>query len=97
MTKVTCKDNYQMEIKNEDHTLLNILKTCISNNWNVEKEEERIYFCGYTIPHPSEKVALMSIQYEKEEMQNEEGLKKAVERGCKCIDLICDELLKQIE
>ena len=94
MKKIKQVNDFQIKIEDEDHTIMNILKTCIANNW-VEGPE--VDFCGYTIPHPSENVALLSVQFKKEEKQNFTQIKKTVKSSCDVINKICDRILEQLD
>ena len=64
-SRVNILNDVSLCVANEDHTVMNVLRWAISNNWSGEKVE----FCGYNIPHPSEKVSHLSIQFEDREKQ----------------------------
>lgn len=90
--KIEIIDEYTIKIHNEDHTMLNPLRWAISNNWVGDKVE----FCGYTIPHPSEKVSHLNIQFEDKNLQSPKNILKKVHQGLECIEIISTTLLESI-
>lgn len=87
--RVRIINEYSMKIIEEDHTLMNPLKWAISNNW----VGDRVEFCGYTIPHPSERVAHLNIQFEDKENQNTINILKKTYEGLECVEIIAKKLL----
>ncbi|KAG0441234.1 DNA-directed RNA polymerases I and III subunit RPAC2 [Dictyocoela muelleri] len=64
--RVNMINDFTISIKNEDHTLLNVLQHMINQNYSGEKVE----LCGYVIPHPSENISQLRVQFENEDKQN---------------------------
>ncbi|KAI5169558.1 DNA-directed RNA polymerases I and III subunit RPAC2 [Pancytospora epiphaga] len=85
-------DEFTVEIAQEDHTLMNPLRWVISNNWDGEKVE----FCGYNIPHPSESVAHLTVQFEDENLQNRRHVLSKIAWGLETIENCCGHLLEQL-
>ena len=91
--KIRVLDDYTLEILKEDHTLINPLKWVISNNWSTS----RVEFCGYTIPHPSDSLVHLSIQFEDEERQNAANILDKTIEGLGCLQEFCDALESKLE
>lgn len=91
--RVRILDELSVEIQREGHTLMNPLKWAISNNWSGE----RVEFCGYTIPHPSDELAHISIQFEDESMQTASHLLAKICEGLDSIETCCTSLLSQLD
>ncbi|OMJ25841.1 DNA-directed RNA polymerases I and III subunit RPAC2 [Smittium culicis] len=75
------------EIKEEDHTLGNSLRYAIMRN-------DKVDFCGYSIPHPSEEVMNLRIQ-------TADGLGmnsiEALDKGLDDLLLICQATLRSFQ
>ncbi|OQS55079.1 hypothetical protein EHP00_327 [Ecytonucleospora hepatopenaei] len=97
MNKLNFLNDYQVEIANENHTFMNILKTVLANNWHAKNTDLIVEFCGYTIPHPSEPSALINIQFTKNDEQSEQNIKLALVSACDCIENICDSMLLHLK
>lgn len=91
--RVRVLDELSVEIRGEGHTLMNPLKWAISNNWGGE----RVEFCGYTIPHPSDDLVHVSIQLEDESRQTPASLLSKIAEGLDSIELCCTRLLQKLE
>lgn len=91
--RIKILNDLSLSIKDEDHTLMNPLRWCISNNWVGDEVE----FCGYNIPHPSEKVTHLTIQFESKEAQCPRNVLKKVYEGLECLELIGSSILEKIE
>lgn len=98
--KIKLINDLQLQIFNEDHTLMNILVWILNNNWNTILNKEGnsvpIDFCAYTIPHPSENISLLTLQFENEKDQSFDNIKKVIRNSCCTIVNICDKLLNEI-
>ncbi|ORD93882.1 RNA pol I and III 14K sub [Enterospora canceri] len=73
--KVAIKNEMQIEIWDEDHTMMNLLRWIISSGWADYIDEEtnekvEVDFCGYAIPHPSERVCVLTVQFVHKSHQN---------------------------
>eukprot|EP00126_Sphaerothecum_destruens_P007077 Sdes_comp19673_c0_seq2m11535 len=68
----------------EDHTLGNVLRYLIMKNPQVD-------FCGYSIPHPSEKKINMRIQTHGEPAID------CFRKGLKDLSLVCDHMKHEFE
>lgn len=91
--RINVLNEVSLAISEESHTILNPLKWVISNNWMGDTVE----FCGYNIPHPSEKIAHMTIQFEDKQIQNPKNLMKKMYEGLECLELIGTSLLDKLE
>lgn len=91
--RIAILNEVSLEIKEEDHTIMNPLKWAISNNWLGDKVE----FCGYNIPHPSESLAHLTIQFEDHQNQTPKPIIKKMYEGLDCLELIGNKLLEKIE
>lgn len=70
-------------LRNEDHTLANALR------WIILKDTD-VQFCGYTIPHPSQREVHLRIQtYKKPAL---EALRRGLERLAEVTDTIIDRV-----
>ena len=98
--KIKLLNDLQLQIFDEDHTLMNILVWILNNNWSNASDEKinpiPIDFCAYTIPHPSENISLLTLQFENEKDQSFDNIKKVIKNGCSIIVNICDKLLNEI-
>ncbi|RVD93456.1 subunit AC19 of RNA polymerase [Tubulinosema ratisbonensis] len=84
-------NNHQIAIGNEDHTLMNILR------YTINKKCDDVDFSGYTIPHPSEKVSIFTVQYKDECKQKSENIYSTLIDGLEGIEEIGECLLNQLE
>lgn len=91
--KVTIVNNLSIQIRDEDHTILNPLRWAISNNWLGDTVE----FCGYTIPHPSERVAHVNVQFENKEIQSPKNILKKMYESLECIEAMANKLLNSLD
>ncbi|KAM0681736.1 RNA polymerase subunit AC19 [Glugoides intestinalis] len=85
-------NEFSLKIHNEDHTIMNPLRWAISNNWIGDSVE----FCGYTIPHPSDKVAHLNIQFEDKKQQSVKNMLKKIYEGLECVEVIATKLLNSV-
>ncbi|EPR78512.1 polymerase subunit AC19 [Spraguea lophii 42_110] len=88
--KIKVLDEYTFSITDEDHTLMNPLQWSISQDKSVD-------ICGYTIPHPSENIATLRIQFKDENRQNKTEKKDTLIEGCDRLERIINEMMKQLE
>jgi len=91
--KVRILDDFSVEIRGEDHTLINPLRMAIASNWRGE----RVEFCGYNVPHPSDDLVHLSVQFEDESVQSTAALLRKISEGLDCIEACCSALLGQLE
>ncbi|ELA42866.1 uncharacterized protein VICG_00181 [Vittaforma corneae ATCC 50505] len=91
--KIAVIDELSIQIYDEDHTMLNPLRWVISNNWVGDAVE----FCGYTIPHPSERISHLNVQLEDRNAQSPKNVLKKVYEGLECIEVIAAKLLESIK
>ena len=92
-SRVKAVDKYTLEIQKEDHTLTNILKWVISSNM----VEPPVDFCGYTIPHPSDNLVTLTIQFENGEEQASVNVLQKVVSATHCIDACCVRLRERLD
>lgn len=92
-TKITILSELTIAVGDEDHTLMNPLRWAISNNWVGDKVE----FCGYTVPHPSDKVCNFNVQFEDRNIQTSKNVLKKMYEGVECVELIFSKLLETID
>ncbi len=81
-----------IEIKEETHTLMNPLKWIISSNWCDHKVE----FCGYNVPHPSNPIINLSIQFENESDNTKENMLHTMEMSADLLKKCCIKILNQL-
>lgn len=91
--KIDILNEVSLVIIEEDHTILNPLKWVISNNWMGDQVE----FCGYNIPHPSERTANLTIQFENKEIQVPKNLMKKAYEGLEFLELISSKILEKVD
>lgn len=91
--KIEIVDEFSIRIRDEDHTMINPLRWAISNNWVGENVE----FCGYTIPHPSEKASHLNMQFEDRSQQTVQNVLKKTYEGLECLEIIADKLLQAVK
>lgn len=92
-SKVAIIDEFSVQIYDEDHTMLNPLRWAISRNWVGDNVE----FCGYTIPHPSEKISHLNVQFEDKGVQYPRNVLKKIYEGLECIEAIATKLLESVK
>lgn len=92
-SKVTILSELTLAVSDEDHTLMNPLRWAISSNWLGDKVE----FCGYTIPHPSDKLCNLNIQFEDKNIQTSKNVLKKTYEGLECLELIFLKLSEQLD
>ncbi len=80
-----------LSIRNEDHTLLNPLRHVITNF------DRGVEFCCYSIPHPSENIAILTVQMKNEAEQSLDNTIKSLIGGCDIIEAMGNKLIKEIE
>ncbi|KAI5171474.1 DNA-directed RNA polymerases I and III subunit RPAC2 [Nematocida sp. LUAm3] len=75
--KVIPVDEYSLEIKEEKHTLLNLIR------WSILTFEHHVdvELVGYSIPHPMEDTAIMKIQLKDEKLQSKKEIVNVLLRG----------------
>ena len=91
--RVVILNDLSVAISEEDHTLMNPLRWAVSNNW----VGDRVEFCGYTVPHPSDKICNFNIQFEDKNVQSSKNVLKKIYEGLECVELIFSKLLVTIE
>lgn len=91
--KITILSEMTVAVGNEDHTLMNPLRWAVSNNWLGDKVE----FCGYTVPHPSDKVCNFNIQFEDKSIQTSKNVLKKMYEGLECLELIFLKLSQELD
>eukprot|EP00055_Hartaetosiga_balthica_P017098 m.112089 g.112089 ORF g.112089 m.112089 type:complete len:167 (+) comp9246_c2_seq2:29-529(+) len=74
-------------IANEDHTLGNSLK------WVLNKDP-RVEFCGYSVPHPSDKLINLRVQVKQDEGETAVSVLKDALRN---LMRLCDFMSEQVE
>lgn len=82
-----------IQVDGEDHTLMNPLRWCISNNFVGEKVE----LAGYTIPHPSDDVSNLTIQLCDEKSQNAQAILQKMLEGLGCMQAIGRKVASEVE
>ncbi|KAM0671720.1 subunit AC19 of RNA polymerase [Ordospora colligata] len=92
-SRIRIVNDYAVEIENEDHTMMNPLRWCIGRNFSGDHVE----LVGYTIPHPSDNVARLSVQFSNENMQKPQNILDKIAQGLESMEAICSKLLIQIE
>lgn len=84
-------NNHQIAIGNEDHTLMNILR------YSINKKCKDVEFSGYTIPHPSEKISVFTVEYKEENKQKPDNIYSTLVDGLEGVEEIGECLLNQLE
>lgn len=92
-TKIAILSELTVSIKDEDHTLMNPIRWAVSNNWLGDKVE----FCGYTIPHPSDKICNFNVQFEDRNIQTPKNVLKKIYEGIECTELIFSKMLEKLD
>lgn len=86
-------NDVSLKVLDEDHTLLNAVRWAVSSNWLGSPVE----FCGYTIPHPSEKVANFNLQFADQSEQSPKNVLKKVYEGLECVEIIASTLIDKLD
>lgn len=89
--RIETRNEYQVSISGEDHTLLNLLR------YTMSKKCEDVELCGYNIPHPSENVAVFRVQFKDERQQNADNVYRAIVDGLERVKEIGAKLLHEID
>jgi len=117
ISKVEILNELTVAVTNEGHTLINLLKTMISNNWSDEEDNDgyhndgsdgyyndnnidsknKVEFCGYNVPHPSDPVVHFTIQFENEQEQEPKKVLKKMKEGLVLIEKCCRNLQEQVD
>ena len=79
--------NATYSLRNEDHTLGNLLRNQLVKNKQVE-------FCAYSMPHPSEPICNVRIQIAEHATTDTD---KALKGSLKRISKICDVLTQKFQ
>ncbi|KAG5858681.1 RNA polymerase I/III subunit AC19 [Encephalitozoon hellem] len=90
---ISILNDQTIQVKKEDHTIMNPLRWCISKNFTGESVE----LVGYTIPHPSDDVSNLTIQFSSESSQTPPNLLKKMVEGLECMEAIGSKMLSEIE
>lgn len=90
--KIEIIDEYSLKVNGEDHTMMNVLRWAIASNWVGDNVE----FCGYTIPHPSEKAAHLNVQFENKSLQTPRNVLKKAYEGLECVEAIATRVLDML-
>lgn len=93
MDRVKVLNSQIIQIDAEDHTMMNPLKWSISRNFAGEKVE----LAGYTIPHPSDDISHLNIQFCNEAAQSPAGILQKMAEGLRCIEIIGNRIASEIE
>lgn len=88
--RLETRSEYQVAIADEDHTLLNILR------YAVNKRCSDIELCGYTVPHPSENVAVFRVQFKNPQQQTSDSVYKTLVDGLEYVHAIGEKLLSEV-
>lgn len=88
--RLEARNEYQVSIADEDHTLLNVLR------YAINKRCDSIELCGYTVPHPSENVAIFRVQFKRQEQQTSDNVYKTLVDGLEYVNAIGEKLLSEI-
>ncbi|KAH9410586.1 putative RNA polymerase Rpb3/Rpb11 [Ordospora pajunii] len=92
-SRIRIVNDHTIEIDSEDHTMMNPLRWCISRNFSGNNVE----LVGYTIPHPSDNVARLSVQFNNEEIQKPHTILDKIAQELQSMEAIGNKLLTQIE
>lgn len=87
---VKARDNYTVEITNEGHTLLNILR------WSIDRFNSDIELVGYTIPHPMEDRAILRVQFKEAGRQSKEEVLKKVREGLEIVEGVIASIIEKV-
>ncbi|KAI4291752.1 DNA-directed RNA polymerases I and III subunit RPAC2 [Pancytospora philotis] len=91
--RIKVLDELTVEVRREDHTLMNPLKWAISNNWSGQEVE----FCGYNVPHPSDDLVHFTVQLADESAQSSAGVLGKMVEGLDTLMMFCDKMLLEAE
>ena len=87
------KNMYQLAVKDEDHTLLNVLQSAIYNAKIRERKNELIYI-GYYQPHPLDNLLYLKLKFQEEIDVDAEYVKKYM---TECVENIKADIAKLIK
>jgi DNA-directed RNA polymerase subunit L len=89
------KNFYELYIKNETYTLLNVLQSCIYNYNFYQTQDNILEFIGYYQPHPLDDVIVLKVKFinSVQESNPIEHLKKFLEVNIKKIIIQLDGFL----
>jgi DNA-directed RNA polymerase I and III subunit RPAC2 len=90
--KISILSELSVAVSDEDHTLMNPLRWAVSNNWLGDKVE----FCGYTIPHPSDKICNFNVQFSDKNTQTSKNVLKKMYEGLECVELVFNKILEKL-
>ncbi|KAF9761615.1 DNA-directed RNA polymerases I and III subunit RPAC2 [Nosema granulosis] len=91
--RVKIINELSLNIRKEDHTIMNPIRYAIQSDFLKEGVE----FCGYTIPHPSEQSCNLVIQMKDKEKQTLENLIGVTCRGIDNLVSIIDKISKSLD
>lgn len=83
---------YQIEIKNENYTLLNVLQ-CLIYNKNFREPDNKLDYIGYYQTHPLDKTMLLKLKFKEVDTDINEFLTENTEEIVKYIQTLEDEWL----
>jgi len=83
-TAIHSKKSKTFVLYDEDHTLGNALRHVVMRDANTD-------FCGYTVPHPSEKYLHLRVQTRKNTAED------ALVDGAETLKKICNTVVTQFE
>ncbi|KAK1348190.1 putative Rpb3/Rpb11-like subunit of RNA polymerase [Hamiltosporidium tvaerminnensis] len=88
--KIKPLNNFTLSIHNEDHTLMNALR------YTIQLCSPEVDIVGYTIPHPSEQISNLRIQYTEENDQNISNMAHTVKNGLTSLENIIVKIFDKI-
>jgi len=71
---------YHISIRDEDHTLVNVLQSCIYNFTIRDQTDKRLIYIGYCCPHPLDRLMVMKVK-----MADETDVKSFLIEKCNLI------------
>jgi DNA-directed RNA polymerase subunit L len=97
LEKVTIKNSsnidnfYELEIKNETYTLLNVIQSCVYNlNFRKNKTTDLEYI-GYYNPHPLDNKMILRIKFTNDQVSPKVFLTKNLEILIEQLNIYVDE------
>lgn len=91
--RVKIINELSLNIRNEDHTLINPIRYAIQSDFSKDGVE----FCGYTIPHPSEQSCNLVVQMKNKDKQTLENLLGVTCRGIDNLIKIVDKINEKVD
>lgn len=91
--RVKILSSQTVQVRGEDHTIMNPLRWCIGKNFGGE----RVELVGYTIPHPSDDASNITIQLQDEHLQSPPHLLKKISEGLQCMEAIGKKIASEVE